>query len=783
MLKLVKIWQILYDIPYNIFEVLKEKEGDLVKNRVIKIILGIGAVLLCLGGGYLLGSQNTAEVSQETVSIKKGEKKEKDKTYDTDLVAIINMDEGVEKDGETVSYSNSLMGTLNIKYEVTGIEAAKQGLENGKYSAYLILPGSFSAAVESINTSPQKATLEYAIAQNLTQPALTEAIYSIQDAYSTLSNGISELYLSSVLTEIHKVQDAVETIGANDEKDLNALANIQRDDLMEVIQLPELAKVENTIEVLDLAADYEETDSILTKIDETYQTAWTVGAESYEEVKTGSANLESKISGEAGTQSAVAALWNNHGSEMEIPEYVDPTEKENGEFSNIKRNTLKDLNDNVADVEGQLTGFKEDQDKYNAQAETIKSEYKKTINQMGDPRNTTEEGDMRHQQYQFYRIDEVDQKIKYLENEKVRYANEQLNTYYNKVHDNENLKSILEKYRDMYTKLMVYEPDSYSEKTEEEWADFTADALIEAPQLSAEPSPGTANPVLTPVEIDTYYPLDTSLVEAPDSSKLNLGGINVKNVEAAMDSMTGVSQKYTKERDEYRTKLNDQLKAKDVLIREDLGRLNSSYGSMLQAKDDLNGLIQNYDPQEYLDKQAVENLRLSLVTNQSDIEEKIGNQNRSYEEYVAKVYETSEENTKKQLESIETAETASAEKLDTNLANAKSLKQTTYENNQVMLNEIGGVLPYTRLGTQENVSTYRFMVNPLSTNDLTVASIMPSEDTETAAKGIGTIGTVSDDEEKGTPILIYAIPIIILLLICAIVLIRKARTGVKEDRL
>lgn len=752
------------------------------KNRVIKVILGISVMSLCLGGGYFWGHQNTKEVSQKTVSVKE-EKKEKEKKYDTDLVAIINMDEGVDKDGENVSYSNSLLGTLDIQYELTGIEAAKQGLENGKYSAYLILPGSFSVAVESINNSPQKAILEYSIAQNLTQSALSEAIYSVQDAYSTLSNGISEIYLSSVLSEIHKVQDAVETIGANDEKDLKALAKIQRDDLMEVIQLPELAKVENTIDVLDLAADYEETDSILTKIDETYQTAWTVGAESYEEVKIGSVNLESKISGEKGTQSAVTALWNNHGSEMEIPEYIDPTEKENNEFLNIKTNTLKALNGNVADVNEQLTGFKGEQKKYNAQAESIKGEYKKTIKQMGDPQNTTEEGDVCHNQYQFYGTDEVDQKIKYLENEKIRYANEQLNIYYNKVHNNENLKSILDEYRDMYTKLMVYEPDIYLEKTEEEWAGYTTDALIETPQLSVEPSPGTSNPTLNRVEIDTYYPLDTSLVKAPDSSVLNLEGINVKNVEVAIDNMTGVSQKYTKERDEYRTKLNDQLKAKDTLIREDLGRLNFSYGNMLQAKDDLNGLIQNYDPQEYLDKQAVGSLKLSLVTNQSDIEGKIGNQNRSYEEYVAKVYETSEENTKKQLESIETAETASTKKLDTNLANAKSLKQSTYENNQVMLNEIGEVLPYTRLGTQENISTYRFMVNPLSTNDLTVASIMPSEDTEIAAKGIGTIGTVADDEEKGTPILIYAIPIIILLLICAIVFIRKAHTGAKEDRL
>ena len=38
-----------------------------------------------------------------------------------------------------------------------------------------------------------------------------------------------------------------------------------------------------------------------------------------------------------------------------------------------------------------------------------------------------------------------------------------------------------------------------------------------------------------------------------------------------------------------------------------------------------------------------------------------------------------------------------------------------------MLNDISGVLPYSRLGTQENIMAYRFMTEPLSVNDLTVA--------------------------------------------------------------
>ena len=71
-------------------------------------------------------------------------------------------------------------------------------------------------------------------------------------------------------------------------------------------------------------------------------------------------------------------------------------------------------------------------------------------------------------------------------------------------------------------------------------------------------------------------------------------------------------------------------------------------------------------------------MQQSLGKNQNTIQEKIETQNKQYEDYVEKVYTTSEENTKKQAESIEAGEKASNEKLETNLANAKN------SNRQVM---------------------------------------------------------------------------------------------------
>lgn len=251
------------------------------KSKIVKTGVGILILGCCLGGGYYAGRQtNSDEV--KPVAVVKEEKPVKEKLYDTSLIAIVNADEGIKKQDKVVSYSQSLLGTLNLQYEITGIEDAKQGIENGKYSAYIILPGTFSESVESINSTPQKAVLEYAIAQNLTQAAQAKAIYSVGNAYTALNNGISELYLSSVLSEVHKVQDAAGTIKDNDIRDLKALGEVAGDDLTETIQLPELTSVDKKIEVLDLVPHYEEEDKLLAEIDKAYEESWAKGEEQFD---------------------------------------------------------------------------------------------------------------------------------------------------------------------------------------------------------------------------------------------------------------------------------------------------------------------------------------------------------------------------------------------------------------------------------------------------------------------------------------------------------------------
>lgn len=80
-------------------------------------------------------------------------------------IAVVNLDAGVEKNGEQIYYAGKIIEYPNSNYQTTSLEEAKKGLENGQYGAYVIIPSTFSASVDSINQTPQKTVFEYKITQ------------------------------------------------------------------------------------------------------------------------------------------------------------------------------------------------------------------------------------------------------------------------------------------------------------------------------------------------------------------------------------------------------------------------------------------------------------------------------------------------------------------------------------------------------------------------------------------------------------------------------------------
>lgn len=757
------------------------------KSKIVKTGVGILILGCCLGGGYYAGRQtNSDEV--KPVAVVKEEKPVKEKLYDTSLIAIVNADEGIKKQDKVVSYSQSLLGTLNLQYEITGIEDAKQGIENGKYSAYIILPGTFSESVESINSTPQKAVLEYAIAQNLTQAAQAKAIYSVGNAYTALNNGISELYLSSVLSEVHKVQDAAGTIKDNDIRDLKALGEVAGDDLTETIQLPELTSVDKKIEVLDLVPHYEEEDKLLAEIGRAYEESWAKGEEQFDNtIKEQSSDLTESLKKENGVTAEYEKMLTMHGQEMEIPQYADDTEAERNEVTTHVKNIENKLNDlsQLGDLEKAFEELKTKQLSANtkntnmqASYSTIKEALSNSIVDQGTEKSPEGE-EIVWTKYQVYDGPNVEAFVEGQEAEKIAYANQKLQEYYNGILNSENFSRCRKSWIDMYKKLSTIDSDTYPVMSDEE-LNAMVDGFISMPTVEPVPNSGTAT--LNPISIRTIE--YTSGIENPDWNTLKFPELNQATIMDDVNNILSTSETYTKNRLDEISKSRDRLVEKDVSVRESLDSFDDAYSNMLKVQGDLEKSINEYAPGKYLDNTAIGGLQQSLAKTQDTVKDKIETQNKQYEDYVEEVYKVSEENTRKQTESIEAGEKASNEKLESSLANAKNSKQTSYEDNKRMLNDIGGVLPYSRLGTQENIMAYRFMSEPLAVNDLTIAKNDPVE-TEEVDNNLPENKTDKEKpEQKNISLMVIAIPVVLILLCVGVYIIsRKKHNDSQEDHL
>lgn len=166
---------------------MKQKTSNIIVKTGLAILVIIASLLL----GFLIGRQN--QIKPETIE------------YET-KIAIVNNDQGISKDGETIYYTKEFLKpfTTNSVYEFTTINNAKSGLQNNTYSGYLIIPENFSKNIASLSTTKTKATLLYSL--NNQQPSVLEnSIIKINDVINTLDQNVASNYVGNILNNVNDV--------------------------------------------------------------------------------------------------------------------------------------------------------------------------------------------------------------------------------------------------------------------------------------------------------------------------------------------------------------------------------------------------------------------------------------------------------------------------------------------------------------------------------------------------------------------------------------------------
>ncbi len=228
------------------------------KKVIIFLTLVLGAVVLCRAGSRSEKVRAAVGTGREVQAASGGRV-----AVESEKIAVVNLDEGVQSGGRQINYASELSRFPTMDFEYSSLEAARTGLETGRYGAYVIIPAAFSQNVESINEAPQVSQLEYAVNRSYSGELQYELLYNVQSYMDSLNNRLSYMYVDNILKEFHKAQDGAGSIMENDLRDKEVIEKIKAQDLVALTELPEFQMEENTAETPDLSV-YTEKNTILT---------------------------------------------------------------------------------------------------------------------------------------------------------------------------------------------------------------------------------------------------------------------------------------------------------------------------------------------------------------------------------------------------------------------------------------------------------------------------------------------------------------------------------------
>lgn len=208
-------------------------------------------------------------------------------------IAVVNMDDGVAVGDMQVNYAGQLLSFPNGHFTVTGLTDAKTGIENGKYAAYIVIPETFSASVTSVENDPAKVILSYQYNAKLGEEAKLQAVSDINSFMALFNSNIAYMYMDAIMAEFHRIQDDSATILANDNMELELIADIDASELIaSAVPVEELA-VSNDVQPVELAAYYSRNDTLLSEMQSNYSAAVQRGKEDYAAIKGESAAVGS----------------------------------------------------------------------------------------------------------------------------------------------------------------------------------------------------------------------------------------------------------------------------------------------------------------------------------------------------------------------------------------------------------------------------------------------------------------------------------------------------------
>lgn len=199
-------------------------------------------------------------------------------------IALVNLDDGVEVNDEHKYYGKDFINELDDNFKITSLEQARRGLENDLYAAYIIIPATFSKNVESINSDLVKSNITYKINQNLNYEVREEVFTDIWMFNDRLSTNIEYVYVDAILKGIHVVQDGADELLENDLRDLQAVLQFAKTDLVVDPEFPDEKHLDNNIEKLNISNLYESMQKLFADFSTEYKVSQASAQQEYDKL-------------------------------------------------------------------------------------------------------------------------------------------------------------------------------------------------------------------------------------------------------------------------------------------------------------------------------------------------------------------------------------------------------------------------------------------------------------------------------------------------------------------
>lgn len=621
------------------------------KDKTFRRGVFLSVVILAGICGYLLGTSYTLHPQNKEQQVENDENGEK-------RIAVVDMDEGIKQGGETVQYASKILPYSDVEYTVTGLQDARNGVATGLYSAYVIIPSDFSQSVYSINSQPAESNLAYTIDDKLDEAGKERTARQIAVMAQNMNDSLTKVYLSSVMKEFHSAQDATGTIIKNDEKDAELLESVDAGNLIELVELPETAEVENNVTSLDLREQYESNAKLVDSLGTTYQEFLQNGQSDIDKTKQQSEQALKKIN------EAYGALTEGNTKLTEFsvskPDMKEQYEKAKGELEKaIKAYDEYVAEYNEANAGSNKTALIEALQEY----ESTETKYQDMLKSyLSDNEKEYEFADL--EKY----ITELSEGLeKRFDKEVLESAGE---TSWNDV-----LKTLSD---DIKTSSYMtgYSVISNCAKGED---------LSDEGQITDSPEVKSLNETLSG---EAEEKSTASCIREQSEALISI----------SEESQDGIIQEFTEKKEE----LNGTFE-----------EIENQYQAAGKAEKEVHDKLNAYNLTAYVENGKVDQIAGSFQVNSQEMEQKIAEHTEESDKYINDVSEAASENLSAMQKSVEEAQEKSEERLKEGLKEAKESRNKNKEMNEKLLKEMTGKLTYTRIGDVENKEVYDFIAAPL----------------------------------------------------------------------